>query len=270
MNSLSPSNNNKLSESSLLDQEELDLNLKKLYQKNQYIFAIMLKFFESEGLFPTPEDYLPGPMIEQIFWQLNYYSPVKFVQGSRTYERFRKEIRQYFGYRACSTTDRQALVIWLIQHAFPEAPTWEQVQEQAYEYFREHKLEPFSNKQFERLLRSAHCQFESNFFRAIEGSLSTNTKYALDFLIKNDQSEDSVNKAKDIDFKLSDLKKESAELKINSILEEVRKYRQLCRLNIPQIIKSFGSQKLFLKYYKRVKAELPSHIEAHLPHIRYA
>ena len=72
-----------------------------------------------------------------------------------------------------------------------------------------------------------------------------------------------------IPFTLTDLKSEKVELKIDSILTEIQKYKALSLIGIPNTIDSFGSRKLFLKYYDRVLAECPSNLKEHKPTIRY-
>ena len=51
---------------------------------------------------------------------------------------------------------------------------------------------------------------------------------------------------------------------------EVEKYKALQSLKIQQNLESFGSRRLLKKYYHRVQVELPSHLKAHTPSIRYA
>ena len=69
---------------------------------------------------------------------------------------------------------------------------------------------------------------------------------------------------------MSDLKKEHVELKIESINETIKRYKQIGNLNVPQTIEKLGSRKLFEKYYERIQASLPSEIKAHAPQVRYS
>jgi TnpA family transposase len=258
-------------ESYLLDPDELALVLRKQGLESQFIFAVMLKFFESEKRFPTAGDSFPEAILQQIAYQVGLPSHVKLEvdESKRTYRRFCREIRQHFGYRECSLEDQKSLVSWLIQAVFPSSPTWEQTQDQAYTYLRERKIEPLAPKPLQRVLRSAHHQFETHFFKTIEGLLSADTKKALDALLEKDIPEADAPKTKDV-LKLSDLKKETAELKLESILDEIKKYQHLCSLNLPQTLETLGSRTLFQKYYERVQTELPSHLKAHASPLRYA
>ena len=153
------------------------------------------------------------------------------------------------------------------------APKWDEAVAEAYEYLYEQKIEPYGEKQLNRLLITAHQQFESEFFSNIEQSLKPETKTALDALLtetSNDSSLSEQSSTQTNPLTLTELKSEQVELKIDSILAEVQKYLALRTIVIPNIVEHFGSRKLFEKYYTRVLAERPSSLKEHKPNLRYA
>lgn len=55
-----------------LDNEELALVQSKASVENQLAFAVMLKFFQREGRYPTRADVFPRTMIDDLSAQLTY------------------------------------------------------------------------------------------------------------------------------------------------------------------------------------------------------
>lgn len=259
-------------DSYLLEVDEIALISKKKGSKNQFIFAFFLKFFQNNGRFPNDDDALLELPLQQLTNQLDcdHFDPRILFSADdfiplQTLKRFRSEIRHHFGFREPSAADRHNLNCWLIRFIFPNGFTWEQMLEQAYTYFREQKIEPFAYKQLERFLHSAHRQFEVNFFKTVEQLLSSDTKKAFDNLLADEDNTDPNDLIKFVE-----LKKETTELKIDAILYEIKKYQTLQSLKLPKSLESLGSRKLLQKYYNRVQVELPSHLKAHDPSIRYA
>jgi len=79
----------------------------------------------------------------------------------------------------------------------------------SYHFFREHKLEPFTQLELERHVRSAQCSFENQFFLSITEQLSAKTVNAMDELLQDDEidSEDEVSTEITPKIKLRCLKK---------------------------------------------------------------
>ena len=89
---------------------------------------------------------------------------------------FRQEIREFFGYRKVTVDDIFALKAWLFKNIFSNAIKKSQRIEHAYTYFRENKIEPFTSKELERHVSSAHREFEQQLFETIYSNLNEKTK----------------------------------------------------------------------------------------------
>jgi TnpA family transposase len=293
----------------LLEPDEMEKVEKKKGLKNRFIFAFFLKFFQHEGRFPQKQDSFSDLPLQELACQLGStaFDAQNFLAtyrswDHRTLKRFRSEVRQYFCFREPCQADRQPFIDWLHKRVFPQAPSKDQILEQSYLYFRERCCEPFAIQELEKILRSAHHQFEDTFFQTIVKALPADTRKAFDTFLNNDTTEEEIGeeleegqeeqKAKEkgkekrqgkgkkegeptIDnspLTLNELKKETAELKMDAILYEVRKYQtlQFLTLNLPKNLESFGPRNLLEKYYRRFVAEFPSHTVAHKPLIQYA
>ena len=77
-----------------LDSEERALVLSKFTAENQLAFAVMLKFFQNEGRYPTQADVLPEIVAElAVQLSLSKTSIAHFNWTGPTAKRFRQEIR---------------------------------------------------------------------------------------------------------------------------------------------------------------------------------
>lgn len=255
-------------------------------QKGDYqlICGLLLLFFQKNKRFPEEVDtFSLINILEDMGRSLKIETidPLYIIQiclkdKSRTIQRFKQEIRFLFDFRLGTSRDQDSFITHCKAIIFPMAPTWDQAVEQAYIYFNQQKLESYPEKQLNRLLTTAHHQFEIEFFANIEQSLSAETKKVLGQLVKEDEEDTDLPSSEKKELlclpvmALGQLKENQPYLKIDSLLQEVQKYKVLKTLNIPKIVESFGYRKLFVKYYERVLAESPSHIRNHKPAIRYA
>lgn len=243
---------------------------------NQLIFATMLKFFEKKGVFLVgfrqTQDFQKIMVDVSKFLQVEL---VKFEKNSRSIERFKQEIRFLTGFRMATLGDQSSFIEYCKTVIFPSAPTWEQAFEQACSYLQRKKLEPYREKRLQRLLTTAHHQFETEFFKKLTQALPLETRERLDQLLKNEKSVSSSIKKKrqkisKDPLSLAELKSPHVDLKNYSIFYELQKYQYLQTFKLPQSLADIGTRKLFLKYYERVLIESPSHLKNHNPSIRYA
>ena len=85
--------------------------------------ASLLAFFGSRGRFPWFESAVEQRVIDALGEQLDAPAPTGDGEllTARTAERFRAEIRACFGFREATVADADALIVWLRDHAAPEA-----------------------------------------------------------------------------------------------------------------------------------------------------
>ncbi|MBY0463242.1 MAG: Tn3 family transposase [Alphaproteobacteria bacterium] len=265
---------------SLLSPEALQLIQSKQEGEYQIVCGSLLLFFQKNKRFPEEVDILLllnnihdiSKFLKTEVTNTQLTTQKCLNDKSRTIRRFKQEIRFLFGFRLGILTDQASFITYCKIIIFPMAPTWDQAIEQAYIYFKDKKLDPYPEKQLNRLLTTAHHQFETDFFAKIEQALFLQTKKSLDKLLPTEPESNKEGEKLPItdEAPLTQFKFEQAELKIESILQEIQKYNHLKKLNIPNGIENLGSRKLFVKYYDRVLAERPSSLNKHKPSIRYA
>ena len=272
-----------------LSTETLDLIRSKQNYETQVVFGVLLIFFQQFGRFPSADDKHCINLIHGICSCLDLeeldhvYILEKILTPSGTIKRFKNEIRVFLQFKGFNKSSH---LVDFINHCktiiFPLAPNCDQVTEQAYAYLKNQKIEPCTNIQLDYFLTTAHHQFEAELFKKIERTLTLEIKKDLDQLVKEEKQEVEnaelpTKSEKTVSLqpikqplRLGQLKEEKAHLKIDSILYEIQKHKELNAINIPKAIDSLGSRKLLEKYYERVLVESPSHIRDHKATIRYA
>ena len=262
-----------------LDSEEIALANSKNGAANKLAFAVMLKFFQTEGRYPNNDDIIDQPIINALAVQLAYDKPTLDLSNynweSRTAERFRQEIRLLLGYKKATIVDSNKLIEWLMEHVLPEAPTFIQITDQTYHFLRQYHLEPFKPAQLERYISTACYKFEQQFLSDIFEQLSVTTIKLIDGLLEeveeldDEEQEEATNddiklehdEEKKLEpIKLSDLKKSIAGAKLKNVSSEIDKIKHLRILNLPLCLNSL-TRKLKQKYYMQIFASIPSDIK---------
>ena len=242
-------------------------------------------FFQKMGRFPRAEESLLADLIQEVSKVLTTKETtfpgiiLKCLNDtSRTVKRFKEDIRSFLNFKRATVNDQAPFIEHCKIVIFPKAPTDEQALEQSYAYLKNQKIDPWDENQLNGFLTKAHYQFEGELFEKVAQALSSQTKEIFDQLVKDDpesEGEPASPTEKPTNLSLPTItlrqfKDNQAYLKIESILHEVEKYKALKAITLPKTIESFGSRKLFVKYYERVLVESPSHIRNHEPPIRYA
>src|SRR3989338_403039 len=197
-------------------------------------------------------------MINQFDWE------------GRSTKRFRQEVRELLGYRKVTSNDMHDFKAWLFKNVFPNAIKRSQRIEHAYTYFRENKTEPFTSKELERHISSAHREFEQQLFETIYSKLNEKTKLLMNELLSDDAESDNDEINDDSEIKFKHLKIDIPGAKLKNVSRAVQKIDCLKQLDLSADVLSSLSEKLIKKYYQRVMAERPSGMREHKPHVRYA
>ena len=140
---------------------------------NQIGFAVLLKYFELMARFPDSSAEIPDVIISYIASQLKADSKLysQYNWQGRSIKNHRAEIRKLFGFRTASISDSEEISNWLIDKILPSEQRFEPVNQLIYQRFRELQIEPPTNKQVERLIRSAIRQHETSFCHQIYSKL---------------------------------------------------------------------------------------------------
>ena len=217
-----------------LNDDELLFAKTKNSDKNRLGFALLLKYFQFENHYPRHIKFIDPLMLNTIANQLNIAPSIisHFDWEGRSTERFRKEIREYLGYREPTQDDISSLKSWLFKNIFPNAIKRSQRIEHAYTYFRENKIEPFTSKELERHISSAHREFEQQLFETIYSKLNEKTKLLMDELLSDDVESDNDEINDDSEIKFKHLKINIPGAKLKNVSRAVQKIDCLKQLDL--------------------------------------
>lgn len=236
-------------------------------KENQLGFALILKHFQVASFFPKSLSDVPEPVIFHVARQLNIVitTTKAYNWNKKTVEAYRRQIRDYLGFRESQESDVLEIINWLVEHVLPEGKTSiPHLQEKIYAYLKSKKIEPFSLAKMDRYIRSALHTFETQLFNKISRALSDKNKQSILALIapQEEQGLPSVY--------LRDLKQNSGSANLASILGELEKLNCIIEIDLPESLFKCIPHRILEKYKARILAEPPSEIRTHKEHIKYA
>ena len=140
--------------------------IKFLANKNEATrlgFAILFKFFQNESRFPKYSSEVPKTIITYISRVLDIDSQLflEYDWNGRTIKRHRAEIRQIFSFEETKLSDLKEIKEWLIKSVVPENTDFEYSKERVFQKLKTLKLEPPSDLQIERMIKSAIKTYEN-------------------------------------------------------------------------------------------------------------
>ena len=160
-------------------------HLTGMVSHNQLGFAVLLKFFQSEGRFPQNPSEVPPLVVEYLAKQLSV-SPQMYSHyqwDGRTINHHREGIRQLLGFCPYTAADWQPLMEWLCETVLPGMTDPEAAEEIVKNHLRAVRIEPPSPSQISRLVHSAQNTSETHLFFTVSQQLPPATQEALDALL---------------------------------------------------------------------------------------
>ena len=148
-------------------------------------FAVLLKFFQQEGRFPTFKNEVPGIVISFVATQVGVAPEVysQYDWQGRSIEYHRAEIRKLLSFRESTVADAEQMKHWLMTEVLPQEHQDERLREEAYGWFRRMHLEAPTPDRLTRLIRSAVHTFEQQLYETTLTRLPEATQTALEALI---------------------------------------------------------------------------------------
>jgi len=244
------------------------------YAKNKLAFAIMLKYFLENYRYPNNDNGVSSKNIKFIAEQLEsstFNNLHDFNWSSRTVSRYKQAIRDYLGYREPSEQDKGRLLRHLLSDVIPNGSDTHQSIEHAYEFLSKNKVEPFQPKVIERIVKSAHSQFQDTLFKRIYARLNRQSIAAINHLMA--ENERKVDKNKPIpmgEIKYKHLKKDMGGIKLTTIQNEINKLTLLRSIKLPENILSGISRRLLTRLYRWVSNESPAVLDKYKTQTKYS
>jgi hypothetical protein len=236
-------------------------------------FALLLKAFLLEGRFPRRSDDLPRSVVVFVAHQIgvlaDLYSEVDWSERTMRYHK--AQIRLHLGIREFTLADAEPFVAWLSARVTSPDPQSEALKILAQAGLRTLKLEPPTIARMTRLLHAAVARFEAQVFQTIHTSLSPEIRLALDLLASTDGDlDDDVAQQTLFPLRsdLANLKDDAGAVKIDTVLEELAKLKQLRALNLPSDLFRSVPAKFVAHYRQRAASEKPRELRRHPPDVR--
>ncbi len=257
---------------------ELDFLTKKT-ATNRLGIALLLKYFQYEGRFPTSKAEIPRDIVRYVA-QILKVTPDRFdsydLQG-RTTKAHRVLIRNFLGITEATVKDAENLTAWLETQVLAYDLKLESLEIAAKERLHHLKIEPPTPERLERIVRSAIRRFEDQFCVQTAEKLSSSVRIKLDELLKTASDTDNSDNPEKIEnttphntpSPLAVLKSDPGRLGLDSLISEAAKLKQLRQLELPDNLFQGISHKVLLLYKQRVAVEPPRELRRHPPNRRY-
>src|SRR3972149_68224 len=247
---------------------EKELVLKKR-GPSRLVFAVFLKFFQSEGLFPDRLQEVPNIVVDYIAQQVGV-SPDQWLNyhwDSRTIRSHRGEIRALFGFREATVRDGENLITWVCEHILAHTRHADHIKLAVYKRLRDLRIEPMTPDRSDHLVKSAVHAFEMSFCDGILQRLSTSTREKLDALLMSTQ-ENVPEKEPDAQTGkgwalLYQLRTDPGRATLENLLKEITKLELVRALNLPGDLFKKLSPNVLKIYRQRVAVEEPYKLRRH-------
>ena len=257
---------------------ELELLTKKT-ATNRLGIALLLKYFQYVGRFPTSRTEIPDDVISYVA-KLLKIPPDSFERydwQGRTIIRHRALIRNFLGVTEATVKDAIELTAWLETQVLAYDLKPESLEIAAVTRLGHLKIELPTPDRLQRIVRSAIRGFEDNFCRFTAQQLSICSREKLDQLLEPVSDRDEISSEDGIDrtsvhntsSPLAILKSDPGRLGLDSLISEAAKLNQLRQLELPDNLFSGISTKILLLYKQRVAVEPPRELRRHPDNRRY-
>lgn len=201
---------------------------------------------------------------EQLGLDESRYDQYNWAGRAPKYHRV--EIRQHYGFYRTGKKALDSLRQWLIDEIVPQAVDDRRLKVLLYEEIRDRKLEPPTYAQIERLIHSAHHQFEIQLCDSLVEQLPAKCRRELDKLT-GPQSDSWILDPDEIP--LNQLKQEAGGVGLKSLKAELSKVKTIEELALPKDLFEGLSEQLVNRYRQRVETESLTEIRRHPDPIRY-
>lgn len=138
-------------------------------------FVLLLKFFQLEGRFPAGPYEIPVEVVQFVALQVGVDPSAweKYPWKGRSVEYHRASIRAYLGFREATVADAEALETWLVEEILNHEHRMDRLRETVLDRYRKLHIEPPTQEQIRRLLRSAIQNHEIRFCKDIFNRLNS-------------------------------------------------------------------------------------------------
>ena len=135
---------------------------------NRLGFALLLRSFGTSGRFPRSGAEIPADAIRYVADQLGIDGGIDGgVLQERTVERYRAEVRAFFGFRESNDEDAESLTTWMRDNAVAATRDRDQLIALLETECRGRSLEPPAPEPMDRIVRTAIHAYEERFYSEV-------------------------------------------------------------------------------------------------------
>lgn len=263
-----------------LHSAELDLVGDSKTDHNLLGFAVLLKYFQCEGRFPSQKQDIPAAVTRHIAHQLGVATEglLAYDWDGRMIKTHRAAIRAFLDFRETTRQDEEALVSWLCQEVLGEQQQEDALLAAAYQHYQKQRIEPPTPDRLSRLLHTALHHFDEQFCASISQQLTPEVRARLDALLTTIISEESssaersreslpdaegtasVQRSRSV---WQSLKQDAGQMSLEHALEEIAKLERIEQLDLPATLFTQAPPKLLQQYRQRVVVEEVHEIRRH-------
>ncbi|UCF91238.1 MAG: Tn3 family transposase [Desulfobacterales bacterium] len=242
----------------------------KLIGKKQGVtrlgFALMLKFFQFKGRFPSGSHSIPMEAVQFVAQQVRIDPGTwkDYPWQGRSWERHRASIRKHLGFREATISDAEALQAWLVAEILEVETRMDRLKETVLERCRKLLIEPPADEQIRRLIVSALQEHETRFCKDILQSLACAVLKRMDALLEVKPSEEDEAEGT----AWQSLKADPGKAGLNSVKQAAFRLKLVRQIGLPVDFFKSVSPKLAERYAKRAAVEEPFELRRHAKPLR--
>ncbi|MDD3582041.1 MAG: DUF4158 domain-containing protein, partial [Desulfobacca sp.] len=224
-------------------------------------FALLLKFFQLEGRFPSGPHEIPAEVVRFVASEVGVDRSAwdEYPWQGRSVEYHRASIRALLGFREATVADAEALETWLVEEHLNQEHRMDRLREIVLVRCRKLHIEPPTQERIFRLLHSAIQAHETRFCESISGKLDSETLDRLDTLLKADPSDEDEGGWTVWQI----IKKEPGRAGLESVKEAASRLELLRQVGLPAKLFQGVPPKLIERYSKRAAVEEPFELRRH-------
>ena len=250
--------------------KELEI-LKNKSDETKLGFAILFKFFQYNGRFPTHKKEISKDIIKFISKQLKIKAVTfnSYNWKSRTIKYHRAQIRKYFKFSEATLSKTEEMTNWLANIIISNDMNKEALKNIVYNKFKDMHIEPPTSDQINRIVKTARSVSEKKFFQKIFENLPKNSILLIDSLINDFILSEELESNRNSKFTFNELRSDPGRIGLESVLKEIEKLKIIQELELPENILNNIPNKILKKYRQRVISEDLWEIRRHPKTIRY-
>ncbi len=286
--------NEELHSTFMLSSKELDLIGDSKTDHNVLGAACLLKYFQSEGRFPSQKQDIPSVVIVHLAQQLGVV-PEKIIPydwEGRTIKTHRAAIRAFLNVHEATLSDEETLIESLCQNVLAEQRQEDALIASVYGSCKKGSIEPPTPDRVRRLVHTAIHRFDERLSASIMQRLSAETRTSLDGLLTvvlPEAEEQKEIKTPALELQRGEeqqealegsasprpqsilhfLKQDSGPAGLESVKQQTEKLERLHLLNLPVDLFAAISVKTLESYRNRIAVEELHEVRRHPDAIRF-